>query len=124
MTNTLSFPFPTSASMPNDSLLARSGSRRRSSAMSATSVVGRAETNDVDQQRAPDGQKKFSRTDGETACVFFLLLITVPSTRGGVEGPAMSAAEADVSRRRVRAVIAKARVKGEDGRDQVAMRSL
>ena len=71
MTNTLSFPFPTSASMPNDSLLARSGSRRRSSAMSATSVVGRAETNDVDQQRAGFHKKKFSRTDGETACVFF-----------------------------------------------------
>ena len=49
LTNTLSFPFPTSASMPNDSLLARSGSRRRSSAMSATRVVGRAETNGVDQ---------------------------------------------------------------------------
>ena len=36
----------------------------------------------------------------------------------------MSAADADVSRRLVRAVIAKARVQGADGRDQVAMRSL
>ena len=63
MTNTLSFPFPTSASMPNDSLLARSGSRRRSSAMSATRVVGRAETNGVDQhaERARNPEYTFSR---------------------------------------------------------------
>ena len=104
LTNTLSFPFPTSASMPNDSLLARSGSRRRSSAMSATSVVGRAETNDACGPTKRAGlAKKNSRGRMEKPRAFFFLLLSDPSTRGGVEGPA-SAADADVSRRRVRAI--------------------
>ena len=105
LTNTLSFPFPTSASMPNDSLLARSGSRRRSSAMSATSVVGRAETNERcgPTLRAGQGTKKILEDGWRNRVRFFFLLLSDPSTRGGVEGPA-SAADADVSRRRVRAI--------------------
>ena len=80
LTNTLSFPFPTSASMPNDSLLARSGSRRRSSAMSATSVVGRAETNVVDQQRA-GFHKKNSRGRTEKPRAFFSFCFPIVDAR-------------------------------------------